>query len=658
MPRALTATHHDGGQIDTITRASPAYEPGPSVIANQRIDGSALRSRITRRLKRDRSPVTVLRGASALSLGKRICERVVPPVPSDTPVLLKPNIGGFSWFKNPARYGGDNGVTGRVTDPEFVRGVIRCLKARGVGAITVADGWAADHDDWQRLVKVSGYAAMSAEEQVALVAMNDDGVFDTVGDRPGAPLAVDGMEETSVPTLLMPKILVEHLDRGLVISLPKIKAHRFSVVSLAIKGLQGTVMYSDKAPAHRQKWRSHRELGPYLADRKAGKPEDRGVYVAALEAFSERMVDVLAVQAPHVVLAEGAPFMGGDGFHELFPGDVPVALGGTNPILVDRVGAELLGLWRHPVLARELHGHHTSPLIEAAAARFDIDLGQVDIVGDGASLVGAARPVRFTAMAPFSIATDPGGAALDPSTAPTPTAAATPTSPAAAPSSEQPRAYATALTGTAIIIDGRADDPAWQRAPTLAWNTDYAAQVTDITTRAKAVWSPQGLYLLFELENAGLASDRSRPTTEEHRELYKEDCVEIFLVPDPDRLTHYYEIEVGPYGHWFDLEIDRERERQPGKSRAASIRDLDWSSGLEVATQRDPAARTATIEVALTGPAITQVLRAGAILPLGLYRIEGTAPKRYLAWSPPRTPKPKFHVPQAFGQLVLSPATD
>jgi hypothetical protein len=35
--------------------------------------------------------------------------------------------------------------------------------------------------------------------------------------------------------------------------------------------------------------------------------------------------------------------------------------------------------------------------------------------------------------------------------------------------------------------------------------------------------------------------------------------------------------------------------------------------------------------------------------------MEGTSPRHYLAWSPPRTPKPDFHVPEAFGTLILDP---
>src|SRR4029079_17971880 len=121
---------------------------------------------------------------------------------------------------------------------------------------------------WENVARLTGYDVMARDEGVSLVAMDDDGVFDVEGDQPGKPLAVKGIGATHVPTLLLPKILAEHLDHGLFISLPKIKAHRYSVVSLAIKGGQGTVMLSDKSPAYKQKWRMHKELTKYLDLRK------------------------------------------------------------------------------------------------------------------------------------------------------------------------------------------------------------------------------------------------------------------------------------------------------------------------------------------------------------------------------------------------------
>ncbi len=64
---------------------------------------------------------------------------------------------------------------------------------------------------------------MAREEGVHLVAMDDDGVFDVEGDQPGKPLAISGIAGSHVPTLLLPKVLAEHLDHGLFLSLPRSK---------------------------------------------------------------------------------------------------------------------------------------------------------------------------------------------------------------------------------------------------------------------------------------------------------------------------------------------------------------------------------------------------------------------------------------------------
>jgi uncharacterized protein (DUF362 family) len=633
---------------DTVAHASPLFDSGDSVSVGTSVDGQALRAKHTSRIHQDRSPVTVLQAApgagAALELGRRICEEVVPRRPPETPVLLKPNLGGFEWFKDPAKNGGDDGLRGRITDPEFVRGVVRCLRARGHQHVTIAEGWGATHKDWQRLVRTSGYEAMAREENVPLVAMDDDGVFDVEGDQPGKPLGLRGMEATHVPTLLIPKILAEHLSNGLYLSLPKIKAHRFGVFSMAVKGMQGTVMLSDASPAFRQKWRMHRELNPYLDARKKGLPEDRAAYVAAIEKFADRMSDVLEIEAPDAVLAEGAPAMDGDGFQKMWPQATPIAIGGTNPVLVDRVGAEWLGLWNNAELGRELLGHTTSPLLETAAKRFDVDIHSPALRGDGAPLFERTRPVHFVGMAPFSILSDdappvnPGTLALTPRRD-ADSADAVPSEPA------RPTVHAAPLGTDAITLDGRGDDEAWKRASPTQWETDYAGKSTGLVTRARFLHSPGALYALFEILGTGLFTDRARPTDVSRPKLYEEDCVELFLTPNPARRHHYYEVELGPFGHHFEVEIDLDTK----------LSNTTWSSQATVATTQDPEKHTAIIEAKLTAKEITSALVPGAELPLGLFRMEGKNPRSYLAWSPALTAKPNFHVPTAFGTLVVDP---
>ncbi len=650
--RSADVMTHASGMAEGKTRDA-SYGPSPKPEVS--VDGAALRARHKARIAADRSPVTLLSVPpgphAAFDLGQRLCEAVVPKRPPETPVLLKPNLGGFEWFKDPAKHAGDNGIRGRTTDPEFVRGVVRCLKARGHTRIVIAEGWGATHADWERLVRVSGYQAMADEEKTPLVAMDDDGVFDVQGEMPGKPVGISGMEGTHVPTLVMPKVLAEALDHGLFLSLPKIKAHRFGVVSMAVKGMQGTVMLSDAAPFFRQKWRMHRELNPYLEARKRGE-DDRAAYVAAIETFAERIADVLEVEAPDAVLAEGAPAMDGDGFQQLWASKESVAIGGTNPILVDRVGAAFLGLWDNDKLAAAIGGHKTSPLLEVAAKRFGVDMASPVVVGSGRALLDAPRPVHFVGMAPFTIHSDDaaptalGNLALSSPEAGDGGADEAAAAPAGPGLTDRPTAHAAALRpGETIVLDGKDDEAAWSRASAASWDTDYAGERTGIPTTARFLYGGGKLYAFFDVDRTGLHVDRTRSTDVPRPKLYEEDCIELFLTPDRATPRHYYEIELGPFGHHFDIDVNLDAKRS----------DTMWVSGAHPATTQDPARGKATIEVAIDAPPIAGALSKGASLPLGLFRMEGQKPRAYLAWSPPKTPKPNFHVPEAFGSLMLDP---
>ena len=618
---------------DIMSNASVSWDAGPAVVTSGEVDGASLRARNRARIAADVSPVTMLQGGSPLELGERLCKAVVPTRPKETPILIKPNLGGFEWFKDPSKNGGDDGLRGRITDPEFVRGIIRCLKARGHDTITVAEGWGAKHKDWEHLVQASGYQAMTRAENVRLVAMDDDGVFDVEGDQPGKPLKVSGMEKTHAPTLLMAKVLAEHLERGLFISAPKIKAHRFGVTSMAIKGGQGVVMLSDASPAFNQKWRMHEELSEALKLLGRDKEAGEKAYLAALLVFAERMVDVLEVASPHVVLAEGAPAMGGDGFGKRWPTAESVAIGGTNPILVDRVGAAFLGLWDNAELARELGGgHKTSPLIEAAGKRFGVDLAAPVVEGDGAGLLGEKRPVHFVSMSGFTLHSDARAAERGGGTG-----AGTGSG-----ESARPTVHAKRIEDAAIKIDGVAE-AAWDGVEAASFDTDWAGTKSKVSTRVRTAWSKGALYMLWELEGAGLDVDAARPVKTERERLYEEDCVELFLAPDPAVPTRYLEVELGPHGHFFDISVDRKKSKS----------DIAWSSEPTIATKVDRERHRATIEVAMRSPDIVRALTPGAKLPMGLFRMEGKGPRLYLAWSPTHTKKPNFHVPEAFGTLIL-----
>jgi hypothetical protein len=229
-------------------------------------------------------------------------------------------------------------------------------------------------------------------------------------------------------------------------------------------------------------------------------------------------------------------------------------------------------------------------------------------------LLAKPRPIHFDAMAPFSIHHD-----------------------------LRPEMHAAALGSDTITIDGFATDSAWTRAPAQSFLTDWSGAPTTTTTKARALWDKGALYMLFELEGAGLHTDTTKSTTVDRDKLYEEDCVEIFVAPDAKKPARYAEIEMGPYGHFFDLMVDAKKG------------DVSFSSVPTIATAPNPTKHTAVIEARLTAAEITGALTSGARLPFAMYRMEGTAPRQFLAWSPTRTKTPDFHVPEAFGSLVCDP---
>jgi Carbohydrate family 9 binding domain-like len=202
------------------------------------------------------------------------------------------------------------------------------------------------------------------------------------------------------------------------------------------------------------------------------------------------------------------------------------------------------------------------------------------------------------------------------------------------------------FTTTTPEIDG-VIDAVWQTAPSVRFNKNTKGEATGPITEVRAMWTKDALYMVWALQGAGFNVDTTRDVNVERKELYNEDCVELFLTPDPkNHPERYYEIELGSFGHFYDLGLTR---TQPGKR----TEDEAWSSGLTISTRRDMAKHTAVIEAKFTAPEIVNGLRAGATLPLGLFRIEGKNPTKYLAWSPALTPKPDFHVASAFGGLAL-----
>jgi len=198
-----------------------------------------------------------------------------------------------------------------------------------------------------------------------------------------------------------------------------------------------------------------------------------------------------------------------------------------------------------------------------------------------------------------------------------------------------------------------ADESAWATGATIAWGP------AAYTTRFRAAWSDEGLYLRFDANDPSPWHTMTR--RDEH--LWDEEVVEIFI--DPDRSARdYYELEVNPANVVCDLRMVSPWPDKKG--------DIDWNlEGLE--TRVHPLAGagrapgwTVTAFLPWRGlralPSAARVAlppKPGDAWRFNVFRIKRPggpkSPEKdavFAAWSPPSAQS--FHDAGAFRDLVFA----
>jgi len=226
---------------------------------------------------------------------------------------------------------------------------------------------------------------------------------------------------------------------------------------------------------------------------------------------------------------------------------------------------------------------------------------------------------------------------------------------AGAPAADAP-AYTVATTAAETGALLAADDAAWSGAPAIAWGP------VPHETRFRALWSPAGLFLRFDADDASPWHTMTR----EDEHLWDEEVVEIFI--DLDRSGRdYYELEINPANVICDLRMISPWPNQKG--------DIDWDlAGLETRVharkgEGAPPGWMATAFLPWSGfrslPSAGPVAlppKPGDAWRFNVFRIERPggpeSPQKdgvFAAWSPPSGRS--FHDAGAFRDLVfVSPA--
>jgi hypothetical protein len=187
------------------------------------------------------------------------------------------------------------------------------------------------------------------------------------------------------------------------------------------------------------------------------------------------------------------------------------------------------------------------------------------------------------------------------------------------------------------------DNENWKKAAETAIEKYWSGEKAPIGRHAKArlLWSRAALYIRFEANQTEPLIVSGKPNLKSKtRGLWDRDVAEIFIAPDKDNPRKYFEFEIAPSGEWIDLAI----HQLPGRRET----DFEYDSGMQSAARIE--AGKIWMAIKIEWKAFGKTPQANEVWRGNLFRCVGAGETRgYLAWQPTKTPKPAFHVPEAFG---------
>lgn len=198
-----------------------------------------------------------------------------------------------------------------------------------------------------------------------------------------------------------------------------------------------------------------------------------------------------------------------------------------------------------------------------------------------------------------------------------------------------------------IAINGTGDNPEWKNATEL---TDFIypwEKETPPLTSFKALHSKDWLYLLYQVKDQNV---QVLVKSNEKQEVIYSDRVEIFLRKN-EKMSPYYGLELDPNGRVYDYEATLHRKFNDRWT---------WPVGqLKVSASRT--ADGYIVEVAMSKKSLKQLgLLHGNKLEAGLFRGDCSEAAvgmesniKWISWVKPDSATPDFHIPSAFGLLVM-----
>ncbi len=185
-----------------------------------------------------------------------------------------------------------------VTNPGFARQLLKILKEHRA-EITVGDDIYSEKSDG---FIVSGYRQMCEEMDVRLVNLKEIGFKE-----------VDCRGEVLEKVYISPLVL----ESDLVINLPKLKTHSFTIFTGAVKNMFGAIPHGLRLNYHR--------------------------LYSQLEVFSQMLVDIFSCAPPQLTIMDAVIAMEGEGPSAGHPRKVGLILASRDSVALDAVASKIIG---------------------------------------------------------------------------------------------------------------------------------------------------------------------------------------------------------------------------------------------------------------------------------------------------------------------------
>lgn len=203
------------------------------------------------------------------------------------------------------------------------------------------------------------------------------------------------------------------------------------------------------------------------------------------------------------------------------------------------------------------------------------------------------------------------------------------------------------IPANTLHITGKGDNKVWNEANLL---TDFSfpwEKVPAPATSFGALWDGEWLYCLWKVVDDSIVT----PVIKNNKiEAGASDRVELFMTHDSTLSPYYYCLEMDAAGRTLDY-------------RASFYRKMDYSwrwPANQFFIKTAATEKGYTVETAISIQSLSELgLLQNKCLLAGLFRAERKTPEggmaafHWISWVKPHAAQPDFHIPSAFGVLVL-----